>query len=283
MTLKKSHENILLTGIPRSGSSMLCVFLNQIPGVLALNEGLRLGGLETTQQAREHVYQAYADIRAQVLHNGTAPARHKNGVQVTNHFTREAGQRSLMLQKSDIRVDKPLQPDFMLGIKHNAGFTLALEALLVLKWPIFALIRNPLAVLGSWNSLAIPVSQGRVRGMETRAPNLAAQVEAAPDMLRKQVVILDYCFGQYHAFVKPECLLRYEDLCKQPAKVLRKIVNDRDVSALRPTENLNTSPIYPLNRFPEFEEALCELPEAKWRLFYSEQELRALRAEIEEK
>lgn len=280
MNHQNPRPNILLTGIPRSGTSMLCVMLNEVPGVLALNEGLRLGEQQTGNEVRAYLEKVYEEIREQVLHDGTAPARNHAGVQVTNHFERKSGPRSLLLEKSDIRITKPLQPDFMLGVKHNATFTLVLEALLDLGWPVFAVIRNPLAVLGSWNSLDIPVSRGKVRRMDTLAPDLAKMVNEEPDLLQKQILMLDHYYRQYHAFVPPENILKYEDICKRPAEELRKIVGDRDVSAVLPTENLNASSIYPVDRFPAFETALCEMPNATWRLFYHEDELRTLREEV---
>jgi hypothetical protein len=254
---------------------MLCVMLSELPEVVALNEGLTLGGLNTQAEVRRAVEEAFRQVRHQILTEGTAPARNKDGQQVSNHFVRTDGDRTLLLEKSNIAIEKPLGPDFMLAFKHNAIFTLALEGLVKGGWPVVATVRNPLAVLGSWNTLNIPVAKGRMRGMEKLQPNLATQVEAESDLLDQQVLLLDYYFQAYNRLLPAAAILTYERLCAAPAEAIQATFG-LEANALEPVEDLNRSDIYPQEEFPKYFEALMRLPDAGWRAHYSEEDLKNL-------
>lgn len=252
---------------------MLCVMLSAVPGFLALNEALKLGHLVSKDQVPPFVEDAYVRIRHQVLSTGTAPSRNADGRQVMNHFARTPGERNLLLKKSDIQIHKNLDENFILGVKHNAIFTLALRELCHLKWPLFAIIRNPLAVLGSWNTLEIPVSAGRMKNLGQLEPELHKEVQAQPDLLRKQVLLLDFYFRQYKNFIAEKNILRYERLCSSPSDEISKIAGSAQVFEVERVENLNQSSIYPRENFPDYFNALSELPDAAWRHFYEEAEL----------
>ena len=55
--------------------------------------------------------------------------------------------------------DRHLTPGFDLVVKHNALFTALLPDLLS-AFPVYGIVRNPLAVLASWNAVNLPVKQG---------------------------------------------------------------------------------------------------------------------------
>ena len=57
--------------------------------------------------------------------------------------------------------DRHLTPGFDLVVKHNALFTALLPDLLS-AFPVYGIVRNPLAVLASWNAVNLPVKQGRI-------------------------------------------------------------------------------------------------------------------------
>jgi len=48
-----------------------------------------------------------------------------------------------------IEVDKQLSPDFLLVMKHNSAFAGVLDRL-VRRLPVYAVVRNPLSILSSW-------------------------------------------------------------------------------------------------------------------------------------
>ena len=111
----------------------------------------------------------------------------------------------------EIRLDKPLSDDFLLLIKHNALFA-ALLGPLAGTFPTLGLVRNPVAVLASWQTVDLPVRQGRVPMGERFDPLLARTLDDEPDTLRRQVRVLDWFFARFRDHLPPERVLRYEDL-----------------------------------------------------------------------
>jgi len=108
-------------------------------------------------------------------------------------------------------VSKPLSQDFSLVIKHNAAFT-ALLPELAQRFECYCLVRNPLAVLASWNSVNLPVSTGRLPAGEHFDQALSRRLDAEPDLLERQLHLLDWLFGRFAAHLPAERILRYEDI-----------------------------------------------------------------------
>lgn len=266
---------IVLTGLPRSGTSMLCRMLTQVDDVVALNEGLVLGHLSSPQDIPPFLHAEFERIHAQLRETRMAPARHEQGRQVDNHFNRSSENRQLKLQKSEIAFDKPLSPCFTLAIKHNAIFTLALESICAHGFRVYAQVRNPLAVLGSWNTLNIPVSRGKVRKMEVLDSALNARIEQVEDLQEKQIILLDDYFKRYRDHLDQDQILHYEQLCASPSVELSKIVHAQvPVNSVAPVESLNHSELYDSELMRRHFEMLLKMDEgAGWRHFYTEDEL----------
>ena len=155
-----SDNNIILTGIPRSGTTLACLLLSQIPNVVALNEPMKTGAYRSYQEALDAVPEYFEMTRKSILSKGTAIARVKGGEMTDNHFSNDKNARKNLLRKEEVLIEKDLKPDFKLAIKHNALFTILLDDLQK-NFSVFAIIRNPISILGSWNSVNIPVSKGR--------------------------------------------------------------------------------------------------------------------------
>ena len=78
---------------------------------------------------------------------------------------------------SEIAVEPPASPDFTLVIKHPVAFT-ALLPILIERFEVFAIVRNPLAVLASWESAPFLQREGRLGLRPVIAPEIAARLEA---------------------------------------------------------------------------------------------------------
>ena len=116
-------------------------------------------------------------------------------------------------------IDKPLSPRFTLLVKHNALFA-ALLPRLADSFPVLALVRNPLSVLASWQTVNLPVNRGRLPAGEELDPDLHRALEDEPEVLRRQVIILDWFFARYHDHLAPADILRYEDLMESGGRTL---------------------------------------------------------------
>ena len=104
-----------------------------------------------------------AESRASLLADGTAWSMHVDGKVPDNPVAdaySESGLRKAIATQGRIKFDKLLSPDFLLAIKHNAGFMAILDRL-VERFACYGVVRNPLSVLASWQSVDI-VNTGRL-------------------------------------------------------------------------------------------------------------------------
>ena len=182
----------LLSGVPRSGTSLCCRLAGELPDTVALSEPIRrkaVGGMETPRGACLRIGEFAEQARARLLTERRAPTVQVEGRLDDNRSASrytDSGLRRLRAEWGEIAIDKPLSTRFALLIKHNALFA-ALLPHLVESFSCLALVRNPLAVLASWQTVDLPVSRGRIPAGEELDPALhpcaesGARPAAAPD------------------------------------------------------------------------------------------------------
>jgi hypothetical protein len=98
------------------------------------------------------------------------------------------------------------------------------------SYPCYAIIRNPLAVLLSWQTIQAPVNKGRLPYGEAFDADLRISLSQESDRIQRQLIILKWYFAQYRLHLAQESVIRYEDIIATGGKVLAKI--DRDAESL---------------------------------------------------
>lgn len=175
--------------------------------------------------AVEQIQQFVANTRAQALAQGEVVSRQKDGVVPENPVSYQVSDSGLRQPETTlglVSVHKQIQnDDFTLVIKHNALFTALLPELHEV-FPAYAIVRNPLAVLASWNSVDLPVNGGRVPAGEMYAPELAQLLNDTPGRIERQLHILEW-FCQNFTRYLPNRILRYEDFVIDPAVIGRSM------------------------------------------------------------
>ena len=167
----------LLSGVPRSGTSLCCRLTGSLPDTVALSEPIRrkaFGGMETPAGACKHIGEFALQVRARILAERRAPSVQVEGCLDDNRRAArhtEAGLRRLGGEWGEIAIEKALTPRFTLLVKHNALFA-ALLPRIADSFPVLALVRNPLAVLASWQTVDLPVNRGRLPAGEELDPTL---------------------------------------------------------------------------------------------------------------
>jgi hypothetical protein len=226
--LKHHPDDILLTGVPRSGTTLCCTLLNRNPRVLALVEPMRIPDFvpeDGAEAACERIARFLAETRARALREGKAPSLQRDGVIVDNPMGPTAGdstRRPRVVRIGEVALDRALPADFRLVIKHNALFT-ALLPELSRRFTIYAVVRDPLAVLASWNSVDLPVRDGHVPAGELYDTALREALAAEPERITRQLRVLDWFFERILRHVPQEQIIRYEELvsgASQPATAL---------------------------------------------------------------
>lgn len=211
----------LLTGLPRSGTTFVCACLNGLPNCVALAEPMHPPRHGDANRAVEEIASFAQATRAQILSRGEAPTKTLNGVLTDNFFedaTDNRGLRRNLAKTMQIKIEKPLTPDFRLFIKHPGLFT-ALARSLGERFSFYAIVRHPLGVLASWQSVDIPIRHGRMPIAEAFAPDLSARLDRIDNPLTRQITLLQWMFQVYRGLPR-ERVLTYESIVADPGAAL---------------------------------------------------------------
>lgn len=274
-------RNIILTGVPRSGTTMLCRLLCALPNTVALNEPMEQSYFPDAENAKIAIANRFQALRKSLYFEGKALARTKDGAIVDNAFSAKAEgpSRSRIVQRTEVYFDKKLSPDFNLLMKHCAEFTLILPEL-TKQYTVVALMRNPLALLLSWRSVNVPVSRGRVAKSARLNATFYAALEAqnAEDLISKQLFILSWYFEQYRQLPRHQVFF-YEDLVAKTEETLNGIL-DSTIPVEGKLANLNNrNTLYKDPQIGEVYQRLLASEGAYWQ-FYSKEQVSGLAQQI---
>ena len=274
--------DIILTGIARSGTTLTCTLLNQGPQCVALHEPMAPGNFRSlpTESIASEIKQFFASQRATLLAEGRALSKSREGRIPTNPFHAQRAEReelrTSIVSQGWVHFDKKLIGNFRLAIKHPNFFT-ALLPILRLHFPCYAVVRNPLAALLSWQTITAPIQQGRLPFAEAFSPSLTAQMANEEDRIARQILALDWYFKLYGTLLPRQHVIRYEDIIKSAGSVLSVI--DPDASQLRqPLDNRNRNPLYDRSLLRPLGERLLSHPDHHFRQFYGDADIEALMA-----
>jgi len=217
-------RDLVLTGVPRGGTTLACRLLSECDDTFALFEPMDVASLSSNHAvAVERVVAFFQEARLQLQTDGTATTKHRDGTLPDNPFDQARGQdgrRSLSVNRSNIPLGRPGGP-FNLVIKHNAAFC-ALLPELTRRFEALAIVRNPLAVLCSWQTVDLPVSDGRVPAGERLDQELAARLASTRRVLDRQCILVDWFFSRFDRHLPANAVLRYEDVVETKGRLLRE-------------------------------------------------------------
>lgn len=245
---------------------------------MALSEPIDNAVFHDTFDARvaaERVFAFVAEARKRILEEGVAPSVLVDG-RVDDQMVvvgREGAPRQPQGQRGLLRIVKPLDSRFLLVVKHNALFAALLESLTP-RLPCLALVRNPLAVLASWETVDLPVHRGRVPAAERFAPALRAALDSEQDVLRRRVLVLDWFFSRYRDALPKERILRYEDVVQSGAEILQRSLGVAAAAPEAKLANQNANVLYRDVAPALLLSALLSAGGA-WREFYTAEDCRA--------
>jgi len=217
--------NVVLCGLPRSGTTLVCSILNTAAATIALHEPLDVAGLpKDGSLAAAEVVAAFDAIRAQVLAGGAAPTKVVGGLLPDNPFPTPTPGGAVRTPRvgsamGAIGAGRQMPQDFVLAIKHPAAFSALLPWLTPLL-SCFAIVRNPVGVLASWSTCDLPVRHGRAPAAEQFKPALAAALNGAGDEGERQVLLLEWFLRRYAENLPRSRILSYEQLVASGGRIL---------------------------------------------------------------
>lgn len=269
-----NEANVVLTGVPRSGTTLTCHLLHKLPDTVALHEPMRgreVSGIGNHRHVRQTIERFFDDQRESILGRGRATSRTINGAVPDNPFgaaRSEAGLRQHIDAKGEIDVDKELSPGFMLVIKHTSLFAAMVEPL-VGYFPVYALVRNPLATLASWCTVDAPPQRGHGGPNERLDPDLRAKLAALDDSLDRQICLLGWFFEQFRRHLPEQSVIRYESVVESGGRALA-VVRPEANDLSEPLTSRNMNELYDHDDMVRIGERLLASEGAYWEWYPKE-------------
>ncbi len=276
--LRPSGRNVILTGIPRSGTTLCCKILLEVENQIALNEPIAAHHFKSKLTPEKVVKNAFATYRKQLLKNQAVPIRTKAGKITDNAYSTDNKTRKKVLERTLVEFDKNLNSDFTLILKHCAEFTLILDKL-VKNYECFAIVRNPLSVLASWHSVDVPVSEGRVYKSEILNSDFHIQLERIKSLKDKQIFILNWYFSQF-TMLPTQNIIKYEDIIASQGTEL-SIISGKDTFSKDTLSNHNKNSLYNKKAMASYLQMLLTCSEGAFLDFYSIEEIERFAIQID--
>lgn len=268
------NKNIILTGIPRSGTTLTCHILNKFQNTVALHEPMNvesLAALPNRNAICGEISTFFGEARRTLVTDREVISKQRSGAVPDNPVGEHRTASGLRLSNSSrgvINIDKELSPEFYLVIKHPSAFTALLQDL-VLRFPCYAAIRNPLSVLASWSSVAMPVENGHAPAAESFDTELRLALGRIKDKTDRQLHLLSWFYEQYHKFLPAECVLRYEDLVASRGESLQ-IITPHALTSQENLESKNKNPLYNKELMRSLCDKILATDGAYWRFYTKE-------------
>lgn len=276
MELKKQLENtILITGLPRSGTTLVCNLLTSLPNVIALHEPMNV--IQLKNKSIEDKYKFINDYihksRNMIFFEKKIETKHINGKTPDNSLSNiysENGLRKSITEFGFINIEKAISNDFLLIIKHNAAFTAILD-ILITKYNCFGIIRNPFAILQSWQTVDIPVHYGNLPIAEELDENLKYNLSKTNNIIERQLYIINWYFSRFDNFLPKNKIIKYEEIINSNGRCLNEI-SPNAINLFNNLVSKNKNPLYKNKYKYEIGKILLESEGVYWN-YYSKEEI----------
>ena len=276
--LEENRNNIVLTGLARSGTTLACQLLNKLPDTVALVEPIspnKFAGMPTHEAMGEGIERYFKDQRRMALKKGKVTSKHVGGAVPDNTYenTNSGAPRRKVSTKGDIPVGKKLGRDFNLVIKQPGLFTALLPALSG-RFPCYAIIRNPLSVLASGNTIRTFGTSARRDSKRKHPPTMprfnedlaTTLAEMKGNRMDRRLYLLSWQFERFRDELPDDHVIRYEDVVSSRGKAF-SVITPAAEELDEPLQSKNLNELYDRDQMLKFGEALLESDGAYWHFY----------------
>jgi len=220
--LTKFNKDVIVTGIPRGGTTLATALMDNLNNAICLSEPPRqtrwFKKTKDINEVTNNVICDYRKIRRKVMNKKPVKDfRNEDGTPITNYFNDDRnGTRKNVRQLREF-IFQVEDENFLLGMKHNAHYTSILPQLIDTNiFSIIAIVRHPVPTILSWKSLNLPISKGRLPHGEIYWKELRDITRSKDNSLLTLVRIYDLFCQRYLTLSNHINLLKYEDIIKKP-------------------------------------------------------------------
>lgn len=192
-------KTYLLTGIPRSGTTLACKILNELENTIALHEPLNPSSFysKTSEDAASEAIRKIQDIEDNLVNGVPFEHGNKGALLIDNPVSTHRSEklRKVVAQRGLITLPPQDESSFLI-VKQNAFFAATIHNLKSI-YPIVAIVRNPVDVLMSWRTVDLPVNRGHIPAGEKYDAQLKSFLQTEAVIARRQAYIYSWFIKQY--------------------------------------------------------------------------------------
>jgi hypothetical protein len=234
--ISRDSQNIILTGIPRSGTSYLCNLLHRFDNCVVLNEPSEIFPILKSEAIPRGMPEYYAKIREDVKEGRKIPNKLKDGKIVED---------TVNWDKQSEYVPQVKNGDFALGTKNTIAYLSRFAALrAIMPEATFVVsVRNPFQTLASWkrsfphlknaNVSALPVGSVNDAFLPADQRSELARISSVTEPAIRRAEFWNYLGGLILENLSHLVLIRYEELVANPLECISPIRNIVDLGDLR--------------------------------------------------
>ena len=270
--LNSEKKELLIIGIPRSGSTLLSALVDSLEDSMCISEPQKLFirrdyPTEDRDLYIQSIFDSLKEYREDIL-NGKMikDRRNSDGTPTTNYQV-----RSMFLKWTLSRFKPPqgfidtskYSSNALIAIKHNVPFFAVLPQLIESEVSIIGIVRNPISTILSWQDTKITVSRGFLPSAQSFWPEINQIMNASKnEFVGLSRIHNAFCERLIKCGIR---IIRYEDLVQNP-KEIEKIMNRKFIRDI-PVRNSNKNTFYDWKNESKIREYLREYAPYSCKLY----------------
>ncbi len=221
LTVQESERMLFITGIPRSGTSLMAHLLDSLPNMVILNEPLEIPHL-FEDASLEAFFSAHVTWRRKIASGEVLENQCVNNAVVSD--TWDDGERRSYVPTVN-------RDDFVLGTKNPLAYLTRLKSIRR-AFPgakIVILVRHPYYAIGSWKKTFPHLRHATIgdsavfKLADQRQRNVLSELAAIKDESIRRAGLWNYLVTEIKTCADSHMIIRYEDLIADPRSHLQCI------------------------------------------------------------
>lgn len=242
-------NNFVITGIPRSGTSLLCKLVNHIENVVCFNE---LGPFYNVNSLPAVFHHVRSELKNKALM--PMPVSSDTGEEITDT-------QSENYERRFVEVDIDPEKKLAIGSKINVPYLLQIETILSYGYKVIFVTRDPVYAIASWNMHKNINEQYVMDSDFAKWPRYSKFDFKSSDRIGRQIELYNRLVSIIESKTDQSILLRYEDIVEDPKDQLGWVgmlldVNIELKKELPELKNLNRDSRFPGIDLDEIREKL---------------------------
>lgn len=198
-------NNFVITGIPRSGTTLLCKLMNHIENVVCMNEIPALYDVPNLSTS-------LCMLRTMLYMNKPVPMNVNLAGEIITDT--QSQPNKIGMKKVDVDFSKPI----FVGSKINVPYLFQIDSILKQGLKVISVVRNPVYAIASWNKHANINEQYVMPEDFEKWPRYSTFGFKSDDKYERQAELWNYLAGII--VEKSHIAIRYETLIDEAERVL---------------------------------------------------------------